>query len=48
MDFKESFCWRSYLSNDDIISVLCKRVSLMASSRSESGCGKQVTFFGLK
>ena len=24
MDFKKSFCWRSNLSNGDIISVLCK------------------------
>ena len=27
MDFKKSFCWRSNLSNGDIISVLCKHVN---------------------
>ena len=30
IDFKKSFCWRSYPSNDDIIS---------AYSRSQNGCG---------
>ena len=28
MDFKKSFCWGFYLSDDDIIFVLCKHVVL--------------------
>ena len=42
MDFKKSFCCGFNLSNDDIISVLCKHVMLcfVTTSRSENGCGK--------
>ena len=38
VDFKKSFCWRSNLSNNILIS---------AYARSENGCGKW-QFFGLK
>ena len=49
MDFKKSFCCGFNLSNDDIISVLCKHVMLrfVTTSRFENGCGKS-TFFDLK
>ena len=41
MDFKNSFCCGINLSNDDIISVLCKHVMLrfVISSRSEDEYG---------
>ena len=37
MEFEKSFCCGFYLSNDDIISVLCKHVMLrfVTTSRSE-------------
>ena len=39
MDFRKSFCRCFNLSNDEIISVLCKNVMLhyVATSRSENG-----------
>ena len=42
MDFKKSFCCGFNLSNDDIISVLCKHTILrfVTTSGSENGCGK--------
>ena len=42
MDFKKYFCCCFNLSNDHIISVLCKHVMLrfVTTSRSENGCGK--------
>ena len=41
MDFKKSFCCGFNLSNDDIISVLCKHVMLrfLTTSRSENEYG---------
>ena len=41
MEFEKSFCCGFYLSNDDIISVLCKHVMLrfVTTSRSENGHG---------
>ena len=41
MDFKKSFCCGFNLSNDDIISVLCKHVMLrfVTTSRSENEYG---------
>ena len=41
MDFKKSFCCGFSLSNDDIISVLCKHVMLrfLTTSRSENEYG---------
>ena len=49
MDFKKSFSCGFNLSNDDIISVLCKHVMLrfVTTSRFENGCGKS-TFFHRK
>ena len=43
MDFKKSFCCGFNLSNDDIISVLCKHTTLrfVTTSGSENGCGKR-------
>ena len=41
MDFKKSFCCGFNLSNDDIISVLCKHIMLrfVTTSRSENEYG---------
>ena len=43
MEFEKSFCCGFYLSNDDIISLLCKHVMLrfVTTSRSENGHGFQ-------
>ena len=40
MNFEKSFCRRSNLSNDDIISVFVNMMRFVISSRSENGCGK--------
>ena len=40
MNFGKSFCRRSNLSNDDIISVFVNMMRFAISSRSENGCGK--------
>ena len=48
MDFKKSFCCGFNLSNDDIISVLCKHIMLrfVTTSRSENEYGFEMP--GLK
>ena len=51
MDFKKSFCWRSNLSNGDIISVLCDVNMQIVTFCDLLQVGKRVwklTSFGLK
>ena len=45
MDFKKSFCWRSNLSNGDIISVLCKHECYVLSPPPGLKTGVEIDIF---